>query len=48
MHRAIAEQAGHRAVAEAMTFVDHGSTDLERLESERKAERRRVEKSSAG
>jgi thymidylate synthase ThyX len=48
MHRAIAEQAGHRAVAEAMTFVDHGSTDLERLESERKAERRRAEKSSAG
>ena len=35
MHRAIAERAGHRALAEAMTFVDHGATDLERLESER-------------
>jgi thymidylate synthase ThyX len=46
MHRAIAEQAGHRALADAMTFVDHGSTDLERLESERRAERRRSEKSS--
>ncbi len=46
MHRAIAEVAGHRAVADAMTFVDHGSTDLERLDSERRAERRRSEKSS--
>jgi thymidylate synthase ThyX len=45
MHRAIAEVAGHRALAEAMSFVDHGSTDLERLESERRAERRRAEKS---
>ena len=45
MHRAIAEVAGHRALAEAMSFVDHGSTDLERLESERRAERRRSEKS---
>jgi thymidylate synthase ThyX len=47
MHRAIAEIAGHRALAEAMTFVDHGATDLERLESERRAERRRSEKSAA-
>jgi thymidylate synthase ThyX len=46
MHRAIAEQAGHRALADAMTFVDHGSTDLERLESERRSERRRAEKSA--
>jgi thymidylate synthase ThyX len=46
MHRAIAEEAGHRAIADAMSFVDQGSTDLERLESERKAERRRTEKSS--
>lgn len=46
MHHAIAEVAGHRALAEAMSFVDHGSTDLERLESERRAERRRVEKSA--
>jgi thymidylate synthase ThyX len=46
MHRAIAEVAGHRAVADAMSFVDHGGTDLERLESERRAERRRAEKSA--
>ena len=46
MHRAIAEVAGHRAIADAMTFVDHGATDLERLESERRAERRRSEKSA--
>jgi hypothetical protein len=46
MHRTIAEVAGHRAIAEAMSFVDHGSTDLERLDSERRAERRRSEKSA--
>jgi len=46
MHRAIAEQAGHHAIAAAMTFVDHGGTDLERLESERRAERRRAKKPS--
>ncbi|HUC04698.1 MAG TPA: FAD-dependent thymidylate synthase [Acidimicrobiales bacterium] len=46
MHRALAEQAGHRAIADAMTFVDHGETDLERLEAERRAERRRAEKSA--
>jgi thymidylate synthase ThyX len=41
MHRLIAEQAGHRAVAEAMRYVDHGTYDLERLDSERRAEARR-------
>src|SRR5688500_11168741 len=41
MHRLIAEQAGHRAVADAMRFVDHGTYDLERLEAERRAEARR-------
>jgi thymidylate synthase ThyX len=45
MHRAFAEQAGHHAIAATMTFVDHGATELERLESERRAERRRAEKS---
>jgi thymidylate synthase ThyX len=46
MHRAIAARAGHHALAEAMSFVDHGGTELERLESERRSERRRAEKSS--
>ena len=43
MHRLIAEQAGHRAVAEMMRYVDHGTYDLERLEAERRAEARRQE-----
>ena len=43
MHRLIAEQAGHRTVAAAMRFVDHGGSGLERLESERRAEARRHE-----
>ena len=42
MHRLIAEQAGHRVVADLMRFVDHGTYDLERLESERRAEARRI------
>jgi thymidylate synthase ThyX len=41
MHRLIREQAGHAAIADAMSFVDHGSVDLERLEAERRAEARR-------
>jgi thymidylate synthase ThyX len=41
MHRLIAEQAGHRALAELMRFVDHQTYDLERLEAERRAEARR-------
>jgi hypothetical protein len=42
MHRLIAEQAGHRALAAAMTFADHSEVVLERLEAERTAERRRA------
>jgi thymidylate synthase ThyX len=42
MHRLIAEQAGHRAVAEAMRHVDHSAEPgLERLAAERRAEARR-------
>ncbi|MGH2684605.1 MAG: FAD-dependent thymidylate synthase, partial [Actinomycetota bacterium] len=41
MHRLIAEHAGHHALAEAMRFVDHSEAELERLEAERRAERRR-------
>jgi hypothetical protein len=41
MHRLIAERAGHRAIAEAMVFVNHSEIELERLEAERVAERRR-------
>lgn len=42
MHRLIAVQAGHRAIAELMRFVDHGDYGLERLDAERRAERRRA------
>ncbi|HSO95697.1 MAG TPA: FAD-dependent thymidylate synthase [Acidimicrobiia bacterium] len=42
MHRLIAEQAGHPAIAAAMRHVDHQTYDLERLGSERAAEVRRA------
>jgi thymidylate synthase ThyX len=41
MHRLIAEHAGHRTLAAAMSHVDHEDHDLERLASERAAELRR-------
>ncbi len=41
MHRLIADQAGHRVLAEAMSYVDYGGRDLERLDSERRAEEKR-------
>jgi thymidylate synthase ThyX len=42
MHTLIAEQAGHRAIADMMAFVDHSSTALERLDAERAQETRRA------
>ncbi|MHB8512962.1 MAG: FAD-dependent thymidylate synthase [Actinomycetota bacterium] len=42
MHRLIKEVAGHTAIADAMSYVDFSSVDLERLESERRAERKRL------
>ena len=42
MHRLIADQAGHHAVAEMMRYVDHApEPSLERLDAERRAEARR-------
>ncbi len=41
MHRQIRDVAGHRLIADAMKYVDYSNTDLERLESERRAEKRR-------
>ncbi|MGE5245623.1 MAG: FAD-dependent thymidylate synthase [Betaproteobacteria bacterium] len=41
MHRLIEEVAGHRAIAAAMQFADHSEVALERLQSERAAERKR-------
>jgi len=43
MHRAIADVAGHRGIAEAMKFADHTEVELERLQSERRMESRRVQ-----
>jgi thymidylate synthase ThyX len=49
MHRQIAEKAGHRAIAEAMEYVDHSpEPDLGRLEGERRAEERRVQDRGPG
>ena len=41
MHRLIDEQAGHHALAAALTFADHSDVELERLQAERATERRR-------
>jgi len=41
MHRAIVDVAGHRAIGQAMAFVDHSTVELERLQSERALERKR-------
>ena len=42
MHRLIASEAGHHAIAEMMRFVDHRpEPELERIEAERRAEARR-------
>jgi thymidylate synthase ThyX len=42
MHRAIADVAGHHAIADAMQFADHTEVELERLQSERAVERKRA------
>jgi thymidylate synthase ThyX len=43
MHHLIAEEAGHRAIAEMMRFVDHAEgPELGRLEAERRAQVRRA------
>jgi hypothetical protein len=41
MHRLIGEQAGHHALAAMMRHVDHTEAELERLDSERRAEAKR-------
>ena len=42
MHRQIAEVAGHKAIAGAMTHITTTAPELERLDSERRAESRRT------
>ncbi|MCC6435407.1 MAG: FAD-dependent thymidylate synthase [Acidimicrobiales bacterium] len=42
MHRLIAQEAGHHAIAEMMCFVDHNDeAELERIDAERRADERR-------
>jgi len=43
VRNAIAEVAGHHAIAEAMQFADHSEVELERLQQERRMEERRRE-----
>lgn len=40
MHKLIENQAGHKALAAAMTFADHSQVDLERLDAERAKEQK--------
>jgi thymidylate synthase ThyX len=42
MHRLIRDEAGHRAIAEAMRYANHEEVALERLEAEKALERRRA------
>ena len=44
MHDLIAERAGHKAIAAAMTYADHSEIELERLKAERASERRRQQR----
>ena len=44
LHRLIADQAGHHAIADAMTFADHSEVALERLQAERATDKRRQQR----
>jgi thymidylate synthase ThyX len=46
MHTLIGDVAGHRLVADMFTYVDHGEYELERLDSERRAEQKRLARES--
>src|SRR5262249_41301142 len=48
MHDAIADVAGHRAIAAAMQFADHSEVELERLQSERALEKKRAAAQTRG
>jgi thymidylate synthase ThyX len=48
MHRLIRDEAGHAAIADAMSFVDHSAVDLERLEAERRTAAKRKALEASG
>lgn len=41
MHQAIRDVAGHRLIADSMTYVDYSDVELERLEGERRSQKKR-------
>lgn len=41
MHTLIAERAGHTAIAASMSYADHSAIELERLQEERRLEKKR-------
>jgi hypothetical protein len=42
MHELISEEADHKVISELMSFVDHDDYELQRLESEKKQDRKRI------
>ncbi len=42
MHRLIADEAGHHAIAAAMKYADHSEVELERLKAERERENKKL------
>lgn len=48
MHRLIRENAGHRLIADAMTYINRDSHDLGRLEAERRAAAKRDKRDQSG
>lgn len=44
MHRQIRDVAGHRIIADAMKYVDHSDSELERLDEERRLEEKRKDR----
>jgi len=44
MHRLVADVAGHQAIAGAMRFADHSVVELERLQEERRLEKKRADR----
>ena len=45
MHTLISARAGHTALAATMSYVDHSEIELERLQEERRLEKKRQERS---
>jgi len=44
MHELISEEADHKVISELMSFVDHDDYELQRLEAEKKQDKKRIKK----